>query len=94
MIFPLKSTLINIALPDFFWLVLAYSFLKKSHYWSSSCGSVVTNPTSIHEDVGLIPGPAQGFKDQVAVSFGIGLRRGLDPQLLWLGCRLAAIVLI
>ena len=26
---------------------------------SSHCGSVVRNPTSIHEDVGSIPGPAQ-----------------------------------
>ena len=30
---------------------------------SSYYGSVVTNPTSIHEDTGLIPGPAQWVKD-------------------------------
>ena len=30
--------------------------IKKAHPQSSHCGSVVTNPTSIHEDVGLIPG--------------------------------------
>ena len=35
-----------------------------------------TNPTSIHEDVGLIPG--------VAVSCGVGLRRSSDLALLWL----------
>ena len=29
---------------------------------SSHCGSVVTNPTSIHEDVGLIPGLDQWVK--------------------------------
>ena len=28
-------------------------------------GSMVTNPTSTHEDMGLIPGLAQGVKDPV-----------------------------
>ena len=31
--------------------------------WSSHCGSVVMNPTSIHEDIGSIPGPVQWVKD-------------------------------
>ena len=31
----------------------------------SRCGSVVTNPNSILEDVGSIPGLAQGVKDPV-----------------------------
>ena len=30
---------------------------------SSYCGSEVTNPTSIHEDVGSSPGPAQWVKN-------------------------------
>ena len=30
---------------------------------SSHCGSMVTNPTSIHEDVGLISGLMQWIKD-------------------------------
>ena len=30
---------------------------------SSACGSVVTNMTSIHEDMGLFPGLAQWLKD-------------------------------
>ena len=32
---------------------------------SSHCGSVVTNPTRIHGDVGSIPGLDQGVKDLV-----------------------------
>ena len=33
--------------------------LEKYHFRSSYCGSVVVNLTSIHEDMGLIPGSAQ-----------------------------------
>ena len=29
---------------------------KTSQNWSSRCGAAEVNPTSIHEDVGLIPG--------------------------------------
>ena len=35
--------------------------------WSSHCGSVVTNPTSIHEDSDSIPVPAQWVKDLVVL---------------------------
>ena len=36
--------------------------LKKNSCWSSCCGSVVMNPTSIHEDMGSILGLTQLVK--------------------------------
>ena len=38
-------------------------YLKNMGNRSSCCGSVVTNPTSIHEGAGLTPGPVQWVKD-------------------------------
>ena len=38
--------------------------LKTAETGKSRRGSAVTNPTSIREDVGLIPGLAQHVKDQ------------------------------
>ena len=37
---------------------------------TSHCGTVEMNPTSIHEDSGLIPGLARWLGDPVAVSCG------------------------
>ena len=55
----------------------------------------LTNPTRIHEDVGLTPGLAQCVgASGVAVSCGVGCRHGSDLVLLWLWCRLAAIAQI
>ena len=38
---------------------------KKKFVGSSYCGSVLMNPTSIHEDMGYIPGLNQCVKDLV-----------------------------
>ena len=53
---------------------------------SSCCGTA--EATSNHEITGSIPGLAPWVKD---LSCGIGCRRGLDPGLLWLWCRLAVV---
>ena len=37
--------------------------IKNTEHQSSRCGSLVTNPASVHEGVGLIPGLAQRVKD-------------------------------
>ena len=43
----------------------------------------LTNPTSVHEDAGLIPGLTQGVKRSgVAMSYGVGL----VAVCIWCGC--------
>ena len=58
----------------------------------------IKNVTSSHEDVGSFPGLAQWVKEPlnrlIAVSCGVGGRRGLDLVLLWLWHRLAVAALI
>ena len=50
----------------------------------------LANPASIREDSGSIPGLAQCVKKGVAVSWGVGCRRGSDLAWLWLWRRPAA----
>ena len=45
----------------------------------------LTNPTRNHEVAGSVPALAQWVKGSgIAVSCGVGRRRGSDPALLWL----------
>ena len=57
--------------------------------WSSQYGSVVKNPTNIHEDVGSIPGLTQRGKDPCP-KLSVGHRCSPDLALQWLWPRLAA----
>ena len=51
----------------------------------------LTDPTRNHGVVGSVPGLAQWVKGSgVAMSCGVGCRRGSDPALVWLWRRLAA----
>ena len=53
----------------------------------------LTNPTRNHEVTSSVPGLAHWVKGSgvkgsgIAVSYGVGCRRGSDPTWLWLWCR-------
>ena len=64
-------------------------FFKISKTGSSCCGTAETNPTSVGEDAGSIPGLVVGWGSSVAVSCGVSSRRPSDPALLW--CRRAGV---
>ena len=53
----------------------------------------LTNPTRNHKVAGSVPALAQ-WVNGVAVSCGVGCRRGSDPALLWLWRRPVATALI
>ena len=51
---------------------------------SSPSGLAVMNLIGIHKDMGLIPGPVQWVKGSgIAVSCGVGRKRGSDLVSLW-----------
>ena len=67
--------------------------IKNEQIGNHHCGSAETNPTSIHEYVGLIPAwPCSvGQRSRVAVSCSLGHRHGSDLTLLWLWHRPEAV---
>ena len=65
-------------------ILLMLRTFRMTLFRSSHRGSVVTNPTGIHEDSGSIPGLIQGAKDLVLTqtySCSIGCRHGSDSEL-------------
>ena len=58
--------------------------IKIQQFWISCCGSVVMNPTCIHEDAGLVPGLTEWVKDTALqwATYSVGQRCGLELALL------------
>ena len=78
--------------------VMQLFYLYPSEIIKSRCrsfhhGLAVMNPTSVHEDVGLISGLSQWDKRPgVAMSCGVGRRCGSDHVLLWYRAVAAALM--
>ena len=69
--------------------------IRKSSAGVPAVAQQVKNLTSNHKDAGSIPGLIQWVKgSSIAVNYDKGHRCSLDPLLLWLWCRPAAMVLI
>ena len=56
---------------------------NKDGLWIFHCGSVVMNPASINEDVGLIPGLTQWVKDPVLLQAVVQVA---DVARIWCCC--------
>ena len=74
------------------WGMIGNNDIKNYSQWSSCRGSTVTNPTSIFEDTGPIPGLPRRVEDPVLLWTALG--HGSDVALLWLWCRPTAVALI
>ena len=68
------------------------NFYNKTYNWTSPCGTVETNVTSIHEDAPCSVDWEAGVA--FAVSCCIGCRGVLDTTLMWLWHKLAVALII
>ena len=60
--------------------------ISRSLTWSFHCGWAVMNPTTIHENVGSIPGPAQWVKFPASPWSATAVSSGADIAQIWHCC--------